>query len=242
MINIQEEIELGLQPKTKRYDRRPGVFYPTESFVCNRRLYFRQMNEPTYEGSKLPLGLFKMGVAAELGVIEALTIALEPRGYEVVSQKRAEYKKGDIDVHGFADFVVTSPEGEMYVGEIKSTTSKVQMKSIYPQTGHKGQLMCYLGIFGIPKGCVLYVDRSNIGKTNQIRIPYSQESFDTIMGNFQSVIESVKDEVAPPGYDKPTYECKYCEYKHKCSRSTSEKSQSKYASMFQTKLKELNGQ
>jgi len=242
MIDAQHEIELGLTPKTKRYDRRPGVFYPTESFICQRRLYFRLTNTPAREGSKPPLGLFKMGVAAELAVIEALTVALEPRGYTIVSQQQARYKTGRIDIHGFADFVVTDPDGEQYVGEIKSTTSKAQLKSSTPQKYHYGQLQCYLGIFGIPQGCVLYVDRSDICKTNQIRRPFSQEDFDTIMGNFESVLDNINDGEAPDGYSKPVYECRYCEYNHRCSRSAQAKKSNKYASMFQTKLKELNGQ
>lgn len=238
MINIQKELRAGLSaPGKTRRPRKLGVFYPTEANTCKRRLFYKLIGTaPDDEASGLPYGLFKMGCAAEDAVVDGLIEALKPRGIEVDSQRRAFYNDGCVEIHGYADFVLTYPDGHEFVGEIKSTVSKYKMSMKIPDFGYQGQLQCYLNIFEIEDGCILYVNRGDILINNQVNQKRDPGMFERIMCDFGEVLDAVIDDEPPASYEKFEDECKYCDYKATCGMSPTK---SKYEGIFQRKLERM---
>lgn len=221
-IDVQAAVEEGLRAGRKeRYFREIGNFYPSEALVCHRKMVANILGT-SEEDDNAPLGLFKMAVAAEDALIT--TLREYARNDEKISsvddQVRVLGTFMDVNIRGYADFVVRYADGTKWVGEIKSTNNiGKMMNSNEPQVQHRAQLMLYLGILGIPSGAVVYVDRSDVSKIHQFDEDFDQDFFDDIIDHYQQAYDYIRvsKQVPPPEPSKyMPWECHFCSMRNTC--------------------------
>jgi len=220
MLKIDEIItdnltSLNEKEKIKHKKRIPGIFYPSESMQCQRKIFISVMH-PERKKDIMPFGLFHMAKYAEESIIKCLQ---STPGYIVQEQVRLEKEIApNIVIHGYEDFKLLNEEGNTVgIYEIKSigNISYIQ-KAEQAKLHHRSQLQCYLQTEKCDNGGIIYVERGDICKIKEFDDSLDDDLWNSIVNHFSELTEYMDEEEMPPPMPVEEWECKYCEFKDKC--------------------------
>jgi len=221
MIKIDEIITENLtsineKERLKHKKREPGIFYPSESMQCQRKIYISVI-QPDRNKETIPLGLFHMAKYAEESIIKCLQSI---PGYVVQEQVRLEAEIApNVIIHGYKDFQLLNDDGYIdSIYEIKSigNISYIQKAEI-AKLHHRSQLQCYLQVDKCKKGGIIYVDRGDICKIKQFDDTLDPILWNNIKTHFSELVEYMDDRKIPPPVPVEEWECKYCKFKKNCA-------------------------
>ena len=221
-IVVDELTSLNERERVKHKNRTPGVFYPSESMQCQRKIYISVIH-PERKKEKMPLGLFHMAKFAEESVIKC--VQSKP-GLCVQEQVRLEREIApDVIIHGYIDFELLDDDGyPTHVYEIKSIGNLSYMeKATEAKIHHRAQLQCYLQTVNCNKGGIIYVERGDIGKIKQFDDSKDEKLWTDIKKHFSELSEYMRDAQLPPPVPCADWECKYCEFADGCKEERKKK-------------------
>ena len=215
-IITEELTSINNKERLKHKKREPGIFYPSESMQCQRKIYISVI-EPARKKETMPLGLFHMAKYAEESIIKCMQ---NRPGYTVQEQVRLEREIApNVTIHGYIDFTLLDDDGNTtHVYEIKSigNISYIQ-KAEEAKLHHRSQLQCYLQTINCDKGGIIYVERGDICKIKQFDDTLDPVLWKNIKTHFTELTEYMDDRKIPPPVPVEEWECKYCEFKKECA-------------------------
>lgn len=218
MLKIDEIINdeltfLNERERLNHRKREPGIFYPSESMQCQRKIYINVI-QPERRKDKMPLGLFHMAKYAE----ESIISCLRKQGYDIEEQVRLDKEIApNVVIHGYEDFKLVDGEITKSIHEIKSigNISYIQ-KAERAKLHHRSQLQCYLQTEECDAGSIIYVERGDICKIKEFDDSLDDELWNSIKNHFSEVSQYMIDKEIPPPMPIEEWECKYCEFKDGC--------------------------
>jgi CRISPR-associated exonuclease Cas4 len=226
MLKIDEIITDNLTARNEKErlnhrKREPGIFYPSESMQCQRKIYISVIH-PERKKDKMPFGLFHMAKYAEESIIKCLQ---STPGYIVQEQVRLEKEIApNVIIHGYEDFKLLNADGDtLGIYEIKSigNISYIQ-KAEMAKLHHRSQLQCYLQTEKCDNGSIVYVERGDICKIKEFEDSLDDDLWDDIKTHFSELTEYMSEREMPPPMPVEEWECKYCEFKDKCKEDRKE--------------------
>ena len=196
--------------------RKVGVFYPSESMQCQRKIYIRVI-EPERIKDKMPFGLFVMAKHAEESIIKCMRNKFGDKLKEQFYLQK-EISPGVV-IHGYEDFKLLNEAGDTEgIYEIKSIGSILYLiKAKEAKLTYRAQLQCYLQTEQCDNGCIVYVERGDICKIKQFDETLDDDLWWNIRVHFTELRKYMDDKNLPPPIPVETSECKYCEFKKDCS-------------------------
>lgn len=220
-MNVTEIIEDELssvndKERLKHKKREPGIFYPSESMQCQRKIYINVIH-PERKKEKMPLGLFHMAKFAEESIIKCLQAR---PGICVQEQVRLEKEIApNVIIHGYIDFTLLDDDGNTtHAYEIKSIGNISYIaKATEAKLHHRSQLQCYLQSINCDKGGIIYVERGDIAKIKQFDDTLDNNLWKNIKTHFSELSEYMEDHNMPPPTPVEEWECKYCEFSKECA-------------------------
>jgi len=220
-IIIDELDALNEKERIKHKKRAPGIFYPSESMQCQRKIYISVI-QPGRKTQKMPLGLFHMAKLAEESVIKCVQ---STPGICVQEQVRLVKEIApNVTIHGYIDFTTLDDDGNTTgVYEIKSVgnISYVE-KAASAKLHHRSQLQCYLQSVNCNKGGIIYIERGDICKVKQFDDTLDSELWNNIKTHFSELNQYMTDREIPPPMPVEEWECGYCEFKDECKEERKE--------------------
>ena len=226
MLKIDEIItdeltSLNDRERVKHKKREVGIFYPSESMQCQRKIYIGVV-QPGRKTQKMPLGLFHMAKLAEESVIKCVQ---NKPGICVQEQVRLVKEiSPDVTIHGYIDFTTLDDDGNTTgVYEIKSVGNLSYVgKATEAKLHHRSQLQCYLQTLGCNKGGIIYIERGDICKVKQFDDTLDPDLWGRIKTHFSELSQYMKDREIPPPMPIEEWECGYCEFKDECKEERKE--------------------
>jgi CRISPR/Cas system-associated exonuclease Cas4 (RecB family) len=226
MFSVHDVIETALEAESKKHEhrpRKPGVFFPTDSFKCPRQVYYSVISPELAAVDRLPLGLFHMAKKAEEGIIEMVRVTY---GDALVEQQYIDMEVAPgIQIHGYLDFAIKNAKGKIsHVFEVKSTANiSYTMKEEKAKIHHRGQLQVYLQCLKVLTGSVVYVERGDLLKMKQFEEEYDEELWTLILDKFKHINEAMERGEPPEPDPTEKWECRYCSYQKVCSETRTDK-------------------
>jgi len=183
---------------------------------CLTGLYLERLGAtPEKPFDSRTLRVFEVGKMFESWVIETIK---DTKGYVFEEQVRVEDK--DLNVSGYADLVVTLPNGEKEVIELKSQHSRAfwyMEKSGKPSRQHQMQLWIYLYLLNIKTGKLVYLSKDDLATAEFIVELGDEELKAETLGRLAILNESWEKKIPPrPNEDKDAWENKYCRFHKQC--------------------------
>lgn len=183
---------------------------------CLSGLYLERLGAtPEKSLDSRTLRVFEAGKMFESWVIEKIK---NTEGYKFEEQVRVEDK--NLDVSGYADILVTKPNGEKEVVELKSQHSRAfwyMDKSGKPNRQHQMQLWMYLYLLNIENGKLVYVSKDDLAIAEYVVELNDEELKVETLGRLEILNRAWKEKLPPrPNEDETAWENKYCRFHKQC--------------------------
>lgn len=191
----------------------------SEVASCLRQTYFSKVpGKAVFRGN----GYTERGNAIEDWFVETIT-QLTPLGYkfEYVGDGQRSFYDAENGLSGTPDGLMTTPEGDKYLLEIKSIDPRFNKRNL-PKKPHVYQIQQNMYLVQKCLNCTLrggilfYIDASNIYDVNEFEYTYDPKMI-SVCFNRADNLWSAKgpDDLEPEGIQ--TGECETCAFTNECS-------------------------
>lgn len=191
--------------ESRKEEREVGKYYVSEIPYCGRRLYYLYKIGSRHNFKKL---LF---FEACIGVHERFSKIL---GSNVVSklEEPVILDLNEIKIIGKCDMVILSNNGVEYVIEFKTVSGLSNIVDI-PDKQHIEQLNMYMGILGIGKGALVYIDRNNYNYL-VFEHEFSYDMYRRLLEKVLKLHNNIISNIPPER--EVNWWCGFCEFKFEC--------------------------
>lgn len=190
-----------------KWTREVGVYHPSSvsPTTCKRALYYDRTNvTPQPQHDSATQAIFDEGHGTHHIIQKRLS---QHEGFVDECKIRIE----DLHVAGSTDGLFRN---EDWVLEIKSIGDSSFLSLSKPKTEHVWQLHLYMYAMDTPRAQLLYVNRNN-GSKKLFRVPFSKETWDSIVGLLKEV-EGHVERQEPPDRIDAMYVCRQCKFQYHC--------------------------
>lgn len=200
---------------SEREEREVKHWHCSRLGACPTGMYLeRTGTKPDEEFDERTLRVFSCGK-----IFEDWLIDLVKNECQLEQQVRIE--DTTLDVTGYADAVVTLPDGRKIVYEVKSKHSKAFWYMVEKGEGankhHLRQLWFYLYNLGIEEGRLIYVSKDDLTIAEYPVYLKDKELGDSILAEIALLNDCLKAGLPPkPPTDPKDWRVKYCSFHKQC--------------------------
>jgi CRISPR-associated exonuclease Cas4 len=201
-------------------ERQTGKYYPSELHFCIRQLWLSYKQPKMFNIDTLKL--FESGSIFHNWFREVIF-----KGYLNETIKDFDYEGSlvwndkDIEIRGrFDDIIVVEWESKPILLEVKSSRSLKFTKDV--KAHHLMQINFYLSILKLPKGYVIYLDRSNL-QHKIFEVKQSSDLFNEVIKRAKMLHKHLTENKIPFPESKldskMRWNCDYCLYRMECLKA-----------------------
>ena len=210
------------------WDVKPDIYHVTDATKCLRRAYYKRKIDKDPDGDSLRN--FKLGHITEDILEEVFKNAYHNIGNSerikaiVEDEEFGEFQLvGETDIVQYDkmpvnDDVMVESKGDIInIWEIKSTKNLYYQKN-EPSDYHPEQLNLYLGLLGLGKGHIVYIDKRDLSVAVH-ELEFDEELFKESVERIKELRRHIKKDEEPDA-DPKSWECGICSYQDECDYHT----------------------
>ncbi|MDS0243102.1 MULTISPECIES: PD-(D/E)XK nuclease family protein [unclassified Haloferax] len=192
-----------------------GQISPHTIGLCHRKAFYRRFNAP--EEERDPHGIFWQGKTFETDALQPFLE--EKHGVEhITNGLEVEYSPAgieDILITGSADPTLLDADGTPRTQYEAKTQRSGALKKDSPSDHHYKQLHAYMAGLGVTDGILAYMDRTT-NRTKFVDAPFRADVWQEVIEWARQQTDYVRGRELPPAEAEQSWECRYCDFKHRC--------------------------
>lgn len=205
----------------------PERHSPSSLLQCHRKVTYRQLNAPEEQGD--PQGIFWFGTKFEEELaLPFLQETVSDEGAFVSNSLWVDYTvhtpAGDVQIKGSTDPVIVDADGmPILPTEIKTKSSVDDVDE--PNRHHLAQVHAYIvGLnekhdCDISQAVLIYGARKSLDVA-VFHVEFDHEFWEETVLKWASAHTQYRlDETLPPANPEYDWECRFCDYRHRCGQS-----------------------